>query len=265
MFYKPITILCLLCYLLLNLQAYATKDLVATSTTESQRAMDHQRGIDFNQNEDDHSTYSQNFGNAVARYYGYALSSYGSGYGSAKINNPSSINQNYYASNNKEFSRLDKQKGANRINLFDPYEPTFEGGHDFTADYSMHLNADFSGAIREFLTGYRELYIGGHGDGNKVGTRRGVAYTPEELYEKFIKNDSTWKKGRVIAIHLAACSSANYAQEPSNLIYTKTGRSVVVYGTKGEYGYSPIFFLPNIADEGMEKFKPNIQGVKNEK
>ena len=92
-----------------------------------------------------------------------------------------------------------------------------------------------------------------------------ATYTPEELYEKFIKNDSTWKKGRVIAIHLAACSSANYAQELSNLIYTKTGRSVVVYGTKGEYGYSPIFFLPNIADEGMEKFKPNIQGVKNEK
>ena len=128
----------------------STKDLVATSATESQRAMDHQRGIDFLQNEDDHSTYSRNFGNAVARYYGYALSSYGAGYGSAKINNPSSINQNYYASNNKEFSRLDKQKGANRINLFDPYEPTFEGGHDFTADYSMHLNADFSGAIREF-------------------------------------------------------------------------------------------------------------------
>ena len=114
MFYKPITILCLLCCLLLNLQACATKDLVVTSATESQRAMDHQRGIDFLQNEDDHSTYSQNFGNAVARYYGYALSSYGSGYGSAKINNPSSINQNYYASNNKEFSRLDKQKGANR-------------------------------------------------------------------------------------------------------------------------------------------------------
>ena len=92
----------------------STKDLVATSATESQRAMDHQRGIGFLQNEDDHSTYSQNFGNAVARYYGYALSSYGSGYGSAKINAPSSINQNYYASNNKEFSRLDKQKGANR-------------------------------------------------------------------------------------------------------------------------------------------------------
>ena len=92
-----------------------------------------------------------------------------------------------------------------------------------------------------------------------------AAYTPEELYEKFIKNDSTWKKGRAIAIHLSACGSANYAQELSNLIYTKTGRSVVVYGTKGEYGYSPIFFLPNIADEGMEKFKPNIQGVKNEK
>ena len=126
MFYKPITILCLLCCLLLNLQAYATKDLVATSATESQRAMDHQRGIDFLQNEDDHSTYSRNFGNAVARYYGYALSSYGSGYGSAKINNPSSINQNYYAGNNKEFSRLDKQKGANRQLLDEEVHKIYE-------------------------------------------------------------------------------------------------------------------------------------------
>lgn len=104
----------------------STKDLVATSATESQRAMDHQRGINFLQNEDDHSTYSQNFGNAVARYYGYALNSYGSGYGSAKINNPSSINQNYYANNNKEFSRLDKQKGANRQLLDEEVHKIYE-------------------------------------------------------------------------------------------------------------------------------------------
>ena len=92
-----------------------------------------------------------------------------------------------------------------------------------------------------------------------------AAYTPEELYEKFIKNDSTWKKGRAIAIHLSACGSANYAQELSNIIYTKTGRSVVVYGTRGPYRYNNVFFLPNLSDEGMEKFKPNIQGVKSEK
>ena len=104
----------------------STKDLVATSATESQRAMDHQRGINFLQNEDDHSTYSQNFGNAVARYYGYALSSYGSGYGSAKINNRGSINQNYYASNNKKFSRLDKQKGANRQLLDEEVHKIYE-------------------------------------------------------------------------------------------------------------------------------------------
>lgn len=139
MFYKPITILCLLCCLLLNLQAYATKDLVATSATESQRAMDHQRGIDFLQNEDDHSTYSQNFGNAVARYYGYALSSYGSGYGSAKINNPSSINQNYYASNNKEFSRLDKQKGANRQLLDEEVHKIYELSKIYSEKKNMPL------------------------------------------------------------------------------------------------------------------------------
>lgn len=142
MFYKPITILCLLCCLLLNLQACATKDLVATSATESQRAMDHQRGINFLQNEDDHSTYSQNFGNAVARYYGYALSSYGAGYGSAKINNPSSINQNYYASNNKEFSRLDKQKGANHPALRIA-EPIFRAGSKYISQAAGLLNGLF--------------------------------------------------------------------------------------------------------------------------
>ena len=31
------------------------------------------------------------------------------------------------------------------------------------------------------------------------------------------------------------------------------------------YRYNNVFFLPNLSDEGMEKFKPNIQGVKNEK
>ena len=74
-----------------------------------------------------------------------------------------------------------------------------------------------------------------------------AAYTPEELYEKFIKNDSTWKKGRVIAIYLAACSSANYAQELSNLIYTKTGRSVVVYGTRGPIATIMYFFYQTLA------------------
>lgn len=73
-----------------------------------------------------------------------------------------------------------------------------------------------------------------------------AAYTPEELYEKFIKNDSTWKKGRVIAIHLAACSSVNYAQELSNLIYTKTGRSVVVYGTGGDMATALYFFYQTL-------------------
>ena len=142
MFYKPITILCLLCCLLLNLHAYATKDLVATSATESKRAMDHQRGINFLQNEDDHSTYSQNFGNAVARYYGYALGSYGSGYGSAKINNPSNINQNYYTSNNREFSRLDKQKGANHPALRIA-EPIFRAGSKYISQAAGLLSGLF--------------------------------------------------------------------------------------------------------------------------
>jgi len=211
----------------------STKDLVATSATESQRAMDHQRGIDFLQNEDNHSTYSQNFGNAVARYYGYALSSYGSGYGSAKINNRGSINQNYYASNNKEFSRLDKQKGANRINLYNPNRPIRKDpktgmGYTFWNEVGYN-SANISAFWSEFFDD-TTLYVDGHGGYGIIGDE-GDDFTPAQFYEQKLVFDPTWQKGNVKVIEIRSCyagaalfNSNSFAQELANIIYEKDYR-----------------------------------------
>ena len=101
-------------YSYINLKNNNTlKDLVATTGTEAQRAMDTIGGIDITKNRDDNSIYALNFGESLSRYYGYALGDTTT-YANAKINNPVNINLNFYNKNNREFSRLDKEKGANR-------------------------------------------------------------------------------------------------------------------------------------------------------
>ena len=89
------------------------KDLVTTTGTEAQRAMDTIGGIDITKNRDDNSIYALNFGESLSRYYGYALGDTTT-YANAKINNLVNINLNFYNKNNREFARLDKEKGANR-------------------------------------------------------------------------------------------------------------------------------------------------------
>ncbi len=67
----------------------------------------------------DNSLYASNFGASVGRYYNYALSSAGTSYGNAKVNDVNSANVNsvsglnFYTAANAEFSNLDKEQGAN--------------------------------------------------------------------------------------------------------------------------------------------------------
>jgi len=75
--------------------------------------MDTIGGIDITKNRDDNSIYALNFGESLSRYYGYALGDTTT-YANAKINNLVNINLNFYNKNNREFARLDKEKGANR-------------------------------------------------------------------------------------------------------------------------------------------------------
>lgn len=168
-----------------------------------------------------------------------------------------------------KFNSQDMSKSDNRINLFDPNEPSSEKQSpnqklDTSANYNFYSNANASGVIREFISGYRELYIGAHGGGDKIGTQRGKAYNAEEVYDNFIINDKTWKKGKVESIYLGVCNSTNFAQELSNVIYKKTGKSITVYGSDGYYYYNQVYHLPffNKSEKGMVAFKPNIKKEK---
>ncbi|MDU5326771.1 hypothetical protein, partial [Campylobacter ureolyticus] len=168
-----------------------------------------------------------------------------------------------------KFNSQDMSKSDNRINLFDPNEPSSEKQSpnqklDTSANYNFYSNANASGVIREFISGYRELYIGAHGGGDKIGTQRGKAYNAEEVYDNFIINDKTWKKGKVESIYLGVCNSTNFAQELSNVIYKKTGKSITVYGSDGYYYYNQVYHLPffNKSEKGMIAFKPNIKKEK---
>lgn len=172
-------------------------------------------------------------------------------------------------SNLDKFNYQDMSKSDNKINLFDPNEPSSEKQSpnqklDTSANYNFYSNANASGVIREFISGYRELYIGAHGGGDKIGTQRGKACNAEEVYDNFIINDKTWKKGKVESIYLGVCNSTNFAQELSNVIYKKTGKSITVYGSDGYYYYNQVYHLPffNKSEKGMIAFKPNIKKEK---
>ena len=187
----------------------------------------------------------------------------------AKFNICNSYTTKTLKNNLVKFNSQDMSKSDNRINLFDPNEPSSEKQSpnqklDTSANYNFYSNADASGVIREFISGYRELYIGAHGGGDKIGSQRGKAYNAEEVYDNFIINDKTWKKGKVESIYLSVCNSTNFAQELSNVIYKKTGKSITVYGSDGYYYYNQVYHLPffNKSEKGMIAFKPNIKKEK---
>ena len=80
------------------------------------------------------------------------------------------------------------------------------------------------------------------------------------MYEKFIVNDETWKKGKVDEIFIGACKSVSFAQDLANVIYEKTGKKVKVYATDENYIYSgavPIF-NGTASGKPMKIFEPNI-------
>ncbi len=102
--------------------------LLQTSATEAQRAMDAQNGSDFQQDKayrDERSLYSQNFGSYVADYTDFALGQSDQGSLSTQTNQasiptyitsiPSVLNNEVANNNNIEFAGLDKELGDNKI------------------------------------------------------------------------------------------------------------------------------------------------------
>ncbi|QOG12445.1 hypothetical protein [Arcobacter sp. FWKO B] len=100
-------------------------ELITTSATEAQRAMDAQDGSTFNQSQeyrDDRAKYSQDFGTNVADYTNFALGYTGQGLLSTATNSLTNTNQvtstpsvfnSKTANNNIEFAWLSKEEGDN--------------------------------------------------------------------------------------------------------------------------------------------------------
>jgi len=170
------------------------KDLVTTTGTEAQRAMDTIGGIDITKNRDDNSIYALNFGESLSRYYGYALGDTTT-YANAKINNLVNINLNFYNKNNREFARLDKEKGANRVEAYS--RPVgFGKNHMFIvvdgSNYKEGVTIASLGAKNFIFGGDTEIAVK---DINHISKEEDVANTDRDHYL-----NNKWKEKQVIEI-----------------------------------------------------------------
>lgn len=91
------------------------KDLVKTITHENQRSMDIQDHRDINKNRDDDTKYASNFSDFATRYFSHALWLNDKGFSKTPLTTAvtSSI-----VNNNREFAKLDKDLGANRVEAY---------------------------------------------------------------------------------------------------------------------------------------------------
>ena len=91
------------------------KDLVKTITHENQRSMDIQDHRDIDKNRDDDTKYASNFSDFATRYFSHALWLNDKGFSKTPLTTAvtSSI-----VNNNREFAKLDKNLGANRVEAY---------------------------------------------------------------------------------------------------------------------------------------------------
>ena len=156
--------------------------------------MDTIGGIDITKNRDDNSIYALNFGESLSRYYGYALGDTTT-YANAKINNPVNINLNFYNKNNREFARLDKEKGANRVEAYSrPVD--FGKNHMFIvvdgSNYKEGITLASLGAKDFIFGGDTEIVVK---DINHISKEEKVANKDREHYL-----NNKWKEKQVIKI-----------------------------------------------------------------
>ncbi|MCR8685621.1 hypothetical protein [Campylobacter ureolyticus] len=145
-----------------------------------------------------------------------------------------------------KFNYQDMSKSDNRINLFDPNEPLVEKEKsspadkiDISGNWRMHNSADISAFWSEVFDN-STLYIDGHGGFGIIGDK-GSDFTPIRFYKERLIYDSTWQKGNVKIIEIRSCYAGadiikddSFAQQLANIIYEKTGKSIVVRGSTGK-------------------------------
>ncbi|MCZ6187175.1 hypothetical protein O6B97_08755, partial [Campylobacter ureolyticus] len=172
-----------------------------------------------------------------------------------------------------KFNSQDMSKSDNRINLFDPNEPLVEKEKsspadkiDISGNWRMHNSADISAFWSEMFDS-SILYVDGHGGFGIIGDK-GNDFTPIKFYKERLIFDSTWQKGNVKIIEIRSCYAGadiikddSFAQQLANIIYEKTGKSVVVRGSTGKMLVPtiPINYLYK-PEKGafIKEFKPQI-------
>ena len=120
------------------------KDLVKTITHENQRSMDIQDHRDINQNRDDDTKYASNFSDFATRYFSHALWLNDKGFSKTPLTTAVTTSM---INNNREFAKLDKNLGANRMLTNNEYDLAMELAYR----YSKENNIPYAQSINLFM------------------------------------------------------------------------------------------------------------------
>ena len=120
------------------------KDLVKTITHENQRSMDIQDHRDINKNRDDDTKYASNFSDFATRYFSHALWLNDKGFSKAPLTTAVTTSM---INNNREFAKLDKNLGANRMLTNNEYDIAMELAYR----YSKENNIPYAQSINLFM------------------------------------------------------------------------------------------------------------------
>ena len=120
------------------------KDLVKTITHENQRSMDIQDHRDINKNRDDDTKYASNFSDFATRYFSHALWLNDKGFSKTPLTTAVTTSM---INNNREFAKLDKNLGANRMLTNNEYDLAMELAYR----YSKENNIPYAQSINLFM------------------------------------------------------------------------------------------------------------------
>ena len=120
------------------------KDLVKTITHENQRSMDIQDHRDINKNRDDDTKYASNFSDFATRYFSHALWLNDKGFSKTPLTTAVTTS---IINNNREFAKLDKNLGANRMLTNNEYNLAMELAYR----YSKENNIPYAQSINLFM------------------------------------------------------------------------------------------------------------------
>ncbi|WP_459877825.1 hemagglutinin repeat-containing protein [Campylobacter concisus] len=166
------------------------KDLVKTITHENQRSMDIQDHRDIDKNRDDDTKYASNFSDFATRYFSHALWLNDKGFSKTPLTTAvtSSI-----VNNNREFAKLDKNLGANRVEAYS--REVFLGkNHMFIvvdgSNYKEGITIASLGAKNFVFGGDTEIVVK---DINHISKEEKTAHTDRDHYL-----NNTWEEKQVI-------------------------------------------------------------------